>query len=106
MAAGCPSTPGPAGSGWFEIAISGPVIPEELVPPLFEPFRRVEERTSARDGAGLGLAIVRSIGTAHGALVEAHRLPARGLRVPVALPPADGPASPAERRGRLSAGAG
>jgi signal transduction histidine kinase len=71
---------------WFEIVNSGPVIPEELVPSLFEPFRRVEERTSIRDGAGLGLAIVRSIGTAHGADVEAHSLPAGGLRVVVALP--------------------
>ena len=73
---------------WFEIANSGPVIPEELVPSLFEPFRRVEERTSMRDGAGLGLAIVRSIGTAHGASVEAHSLPAGGLRIMVTLPTA------------------
>ncbi|HEY2305848.1 MAG TPA: ATP-binding protein [Streptosporangiaceae bacterium] len=74
---------------WFEIANSGPVIPEELVPALFEPFRRVEERTSVRDGAGLGLAIVRSIGTAHGARVEAHSLPAGGLGILVTLPLAD-----------------
>ena len=74
------------GRARFEIANSGPVIPEELVPALFEPFRRVEERTSVRDGAGLGLAIVRSIGTAHGAEVEAHSLPAGGLRIVVALP--------------------
>jgi signal transduction histidine kinase len=73
---------------WFEIANSGPVIPGDLVPSLFEPFRRVEERTSTRDGAGLGLAIVRSIGTAHGAAVEAHSLPAGGLRIMVTLPAA------------------
>jgi signal transduction histidine kinase len=81
------------GQARFEIANSGPVIPEELVPALFEPFRRVEERTSIRDGAGLGLAIVRSIGTAHGASVEAHSLPAGGLGILVALPLAatDGP---------------
>jgi signal transduction histidine kinase len=87
------------GRAWFEIANSGPVIPEELVPSLFEPFRRVEERTGTRDGAGLGLAIVRSIGTAHGASVEAHSLPAGGLRVAIALPAAAGdgrePAGPA-----------
>ena len=79
------------GQARFEIANSGAVIPEELVPSLFEPFRRVEERTSIRDGAGLGLAIVRSIGTAHGADVEAHSLPAGGLRVVVALPLAGEP---------------
>jgi signal transduction histidine kinase len=82
-----------AGRARFEIANSGPVIPEELVPALFEPFRRVEQRTSTRDGTGLGLAIVRSIGTAHGASVEAHSLPAGGLGILVALPLAatDGP---------------
>jgi len=83
----------------FDIANSGPVIPEDLVPALFEPFRRVEERTSVRDGTGLGLAIVRSIGAAHGAVVEAHSLPAGGLRILVTLPLADGadagPAVPA-----------
>jgi signal transduction histidine kinase len=74
----------------FEIANSGPVIPEALVPALFEPFRRVEERTSVRDGTGLGLAIVRSIGAAHGASVDAHSLPDGGLRILVTLPLADG----------------
>jgi signal transduction histidine kinase len=78
----------------FEIANSGPVIPEELVPALFEPFRRVEERTSLRDGTGLGLAIVRSIGTAHGACVEAHSLSAGGLGVLVTMPLADGAGGP------------
>jgi signal transduction histidine kinase len=78
------------GRARLEIANSGAVIPEEMAPSLFEPFRRVEERTSVRDGAGLGLAIVRSIGTAHGADVEAHSLPAGGLRVVVALPVAAG----------------
>jgi signal transduction histidine kinase len=82
---------------WFEIANSGPVIPEELVPSLFEPFRRVEERTSTRDGAGLGLAIVRSIGTAHDASVEAHSLPAGGLRIMVALPAAGDGQGPGPR---------
>jgi len=83
----------------LQIANSGPVIPEELVPTLFEPFRRVEERTSLRDGTGLGLAIVHSIGAAHGACVEAHSLPAGGLRIAIALPSAYGdgcePAVPA-----------
>ena len=52
-----------------------------------------------RDGTGLGLAIVRSIGTAHGASVDAHSLPAGGLRILVTLPVAAGdgagPAAPA-----------
>jgi signal transduction histidine kinase len=78
------------------IANSGPVVPDALVPTLFEPFRRVEERTGAGDGTGLGLAIVRSIGTAHAAGVDARSMPAGGLLVTVTLRrvPADGDLGP------------
>jgi signal transduction histidine kinase len=80
----------------FTIANSGPVVPDALVPSLFEPFRRVEERTGAGDGTGLGLAIVRSIGAAHAAGVDARSMPAGGLLVTVTLPsvPADGDLGP------------
>src|SRR5262249_29717547 len=78
----------------FDVANSGPVIPEELVPALFEPFRPVAGRAGGRDGTGGGVAIVRSIGTAHGASVEAHSLPAGGLRILVTLPLADGAGEP------------
>jgi len=74
------------GSARFTIANSGPVVPDALVPSLFEPFRRVQERTGMHDGAGLGLAIARSIGTAHAAKFEARSIPAGGLIVTVALP--------------------
>jgi signal transduction histidine kinase len=74
------------GRARFTIANSGPVLPGALVPSLFEPFHRAEERTGVHDGAGLGLAIVRSIGTAHGADVDAQAIPAGGLRVTVTLP--------------------
>jgi signal transduction histidine kinase len=77
------------GRAVFTIANSGPVIPEALLPSLFEPFRRVEERTGEHDGAGLGLAIARSIGTAHGADLDARCIPAGGLMVTVTLPGAD-----------------
>ncbi|HKD89812.1 MAG TPA: HAMP domain-containing sensor histidine kinase [Streptosporangiaceae bacterium] len=80
------------GRALVTIANSGPVVPAALLPSLFEPFRRVEERTGVHDGAGLGLAIVRSIGTAHAADVDARSIPAGGLVVTVTLPtiPADG----------------
>jgi len=74
------------GGARFTIANSGPVVPDALVPSLFEPFRRVQERTGMHDGAGLGLAIARSIGTAHAAKFEARSIPAGGLIVTVALP--------------------
>jgi signal transduction histidine kinase len=84
------------GHARFTIANSGPVVPDALLPSLFEPFRRVAERTGAGDGAGLGLAIVRSIGAAHAAAVDARTRPAGGLLVTVTLPsvPADGDLGP------------
>jgi len=83
------------GRAWFTIANSGPVVPDALLPSLFEPFRRVQERTGVREGAGLGLAIVRSIGAAHAADLAAHSIQAGGLMITVTLPgiPGDGPAA-------------
>jgi signal transduction histidine kinase len=71
---------------FLEVTNSGPVIDSQLVPTLFEPFRRVEERTSVRDGVGLGLAIVKSICVAHDASVEARSQPDGGLAVRVVVP--------------------
>ena len=65
------------------VANGGPVIADDDVEALFEPFRRVEVRTNLRDGVGLGLALVRSIATAHGAAVEAEALGEGGLAVTV-----------------------
>ncbi len=53
-------------SAAIEILNQGPPIPEELVPALFEPFRRAEGPDQAhRTSLGLGLYIVRSIVQAH-----------------------------------------
>jgi signal transduction histidine kinase len=53
-------------SAAIEVFNQGPPIPEELVPALFEPFRRVEgPAQSNRTSLGLGLYIVRSIVQAH-----------------------------------------
>jgi signal transduction histidine kinase len=71
---------------YIEVLNSGPIIDEDLVPSLFEPFRRIEERTSNGDGVGLGLAIVRSIATSHRGTLTAHSLPQGGLRIAVRLP--------------------
>jgi signal transduction histidine kinase len=68
------------------VSNSGPLVPEDLVPSLFEPFRRVEERTSLRPGVGLGLAIVRSIVTAHGADLSVSARADGGLDVCVTFP--------------------
>lgn len=73
---------------------TGPEIPEERIPELFEPFRRLHApRTGPADGAGLGLSIVASIAQAHEADLTARPNPGGGLRVSV-RPPAPSPATP------------
>lgn len=73
----------------FEVANSGPSVPEEIIPSLFEPFGRAEQRLNPRDGVGLGLSIARAIGLAHGATLVAHSQPDGGLDISVTLPRVD-----------------
>ncbi|MGW7089205.1 sensor histidine kinase [Streptomyces sp. NPDC054871] len=77
------------GPGGVEITNTGPVVPPETVPHLFEPFRRLRERTHARgEGAGLGLSIVAAIARAHGAEATAEANgEGGGLAVRVRFPP-------------------
>jgi signal transduction histidine kinase len=66
---------------------TGVHVPAESVSALFEPFRRLTaERVHQRDGAGLGLSIVRSICSAHGGTVHARPGDQGGLRVEIGLP--------------------
>jgi signal transduction histidine kinase len=71
---------------YLEIANSGPFIPDDAVPSLFEPFRRMQARAGVRDGVGLGLSIARSVVTAHRATVTARSQPAGGLDISVMIP--------------------
>jgi signal transduction histidine kinase len=71
----------------LRVASSGPEIPGERVPELFEPFRRGPvERTGAVRGSGLGLSIVRAVVVAHGGTVAATPVKGGGLMVAVQLP--------------------
>ncbi|AZM58101.1 two-component sensor histidine kinase [Streptomyces sp. WAC 01529] len=67
------------------VANSGSLIPPDRVGRLFEPFQRLD-RTAGDGHHGLGLSIVRSIATAHGATLDAHARPEGGLVVEVAFP--------------------
>jgi signal transduction histidine kinase len=72
----------------LRVASSGDVIAPEAVTALFEPFRRGGVARTARDGAGLGLSIVRAVVAAHRGTVTAEPVPGGGLAVTVRLPPA------------------
>jgi signal transduction histidine kinase len=68
---------------------TGDDIPANEVPALFEPFRRRSEaRIDHSGGAGLGLAIARSITRAHDGIIAASSTGHDGLRVQVSFPPA------------------
>jgi signal transduction histidine kinase len=73
------------GHAYLEVANSGPVVTEEDLPHLFEPFRRGDARIGS-SGVGLGLSIVQAVGEAHGARVQAVASAAGGLVVSVTLP--------------------
>jgi len=97
--------------GWVEVEVTveawreplirvrntGPAVPAELVPLLFEPFKRLgadRVRAGNGGGVGLGLAIVRSIVLAHQGMITARPRPGGGLEIEVTLP-AGRPAGPA-----------
>jgi len=66
---------------------SAPGVPDELLPRLFERLYRVEaSRNRARGGAGLGLAICRSIVEAHEGEISARPSPLGGVWIAVSLP--------------------
>jgi signal transduction histidine kinase len=87
-------------SGWVEVEASaadgygtlivrntGPRVPAESVTTMFEPFRRLgADRLAGRGGVGLGLAIVRSIVTAHSGILHARPRQDGGLEVKIDLP--------------------
>jgi signal transduction histidine kinase len=75
-----------AGMAFIDIANGGPLIPPELVPSLFEPFRRLSDRAGSGDGMGLGLSIVQSVALAHRGHATARPRPAGGLEITVSLP--------------------
>jgi signal transduction histidine kinase len=74
----------------LQVGNTGPIIPKDSVPVLFEPFRRLgQDRTGQHRGHGLGLSIVASLVAAHGGTVEALPRDAGGMDVYVRLPKFD-----------------
>jgi two-component system sensor histidine kinase BaeS len=70
------------------VSDAGPGVPAETLPKLFDRLYRVDtSRTRASGGAGLGLAICKSIVEAHGGSIEARASSAGGLEILVSLSP-------------------
>jgi two-component system sensor histidine kinase KdpD len=64
---------------------SGPGLPSEALPRLFEPFYRAPGTHAVR-GSGLGLAVARGLVKAHGGRIWAEDLNGRGARFTFAIP--------------------
>jgi len=72
---------------------SGPGIPAEHLPRIFDRFYKVDESrtgTATPSGSGLGLSIVRAIVVRHGGTITAENRPEGGARFRVYLPVAAG----------------
>jgi PAS domain S-box-containing protein len=74
----------------FEVQDTGPGIPAEELPHVFDRFRR--GRSAAYAGTGLGLAIARALVEAHGGRIWAESTPGLGTVVRFSLPVVDSPA--------------
>jgi signal transduction histidine kinase len=73
-------------SASITVANSGPVIPEDQLQRLLQPFHRLSAgRNGCHDGYGLGLAIVNAVVQAHHATLTARTQPQGGMSIHVAL---------------------
>ena len=70
----------------FEVTDTGPGIDKERIPTLFDPYTRFGELTRKGEGAGLGLAIVRSVLQFLGGKVSVSSEPGRGTTFDVTIP--------------------
>ena len=64
----------------LEVSDTGIGIPSSAIPHVFDRFFRVDEARSREDGgAGLGLSIVKSICSVHGAEIEVESQPSAAV---------------------------
>lgn len=72
------------GRAFIEVTNSGPLLEQQEIPALFEPFRRGRGRPG--NGLGLGLAVVRAITLSHEGAITATPRPGGGITVHIDLP--------------------
>jgi signal transduction histidine kinase len=70
----------------FQVSDHGMGIPEEELPYIFEPFRRVKSVKGEIPGVGLGLSVVRRIVQAHSGRIEVESRLGKGTTFRVRLP--------------------
>jgi len=73
------------GVSWW-IEDSGPGIPADDLPRLFEPFYRVDPARTRDSGTGLGLTLAASIARLHGGTIRAANVATGGARFEVEFP--------------------
>lgn len=86
------------GDGAVELTVAtgGPVLRQEHVDRLTEPFQRLgTDRTGSDDGSGLGLSIVAAVADAHDGRLRLLAHPDGGLHVTISLPRAESSVVPA-----------
>jgi signal transduction histidine kinase len=77
---------GPNGGAWMAVENSGELVPPELVSQLFEPFKRLRDRTAGDGGTGLGLSIARAVAHSHGGELAATARADGGLNIEARFP--------------------
>jgi PAS domain S-box-containing protein len=89
-----------AGRRWIrvDVADSGPGIPAEVLPRVFEPFF-----TTRASGTGLGLAVVKRVVDGHGGSIEVQTVEGRGTRFVVLLAAGTAPLTPRSLAGEPDA---
>jgi signal transduction histidine kinase len=74
----------------LEVHNEGPAIPQDLLPVIFDPFRRgklgLQDTTTGGAGLGLGMYIVKEIVSRHGGTITVRSTAEDGTTMSVCLP--------------------